>query len=292
MTDVADPPGAHVGSLVVISTPIGNLGDLTARARSLLGSVDLLCCEDTRTTGKLLGLIGVPPPRLCSLHEHNEHVRIPEVLDVIATGATVGLVADAGTPLLSDPGARLVAAAADAGATVTAAPGASAALAALVCSGLGGGGFHFEGFLPRKGRERSRRLAAIAASGEPSILYEAPTRVAATLDDLLRSCGSERRVAVARELTKLHEETWRGDLGSAAGSPPVRAGRGEYVVVVGGAPASDDDEVDDLTGAVAALAAAGLRRRDAVAAIEILLGVTHRRAYDAALGEAGFARDR
>ena len=139
------------GELLIVATPIGNLGDISARARDALGSVDLLCCEDTRTTGKLLSLLGIAAPRMLSLHEHNERERAPEVVEHLLRGERVGLVCDAGTPLLSDPGARLVDAAIGAGAKVTAIPGASAALAALVVSGFGGGRFSFEGFLPRKG---------------------------------------------------------------------------------------------------------------------------------------------
>jgi 16S rRNA (cytidine1402-2'-O)-methyltransferase len=282
--------GEHRGELVVISTPIGNLGDLSDRAKTLLGSVDLLCCEDTRTTGRLLSLVGVSPPKLLSLHEHNEHDRVDEVLDRLASGATVGLVCDAGTPLLSDPGARLVAAAVEAGVPVTAAPGASAALAALVVSGFGARRFRYEGFLPKKGGERDVRLHAIAASGEPTVVYEAPSRVAGTVEDLLDACGPDRAVAISRELTKRHEETWRGRLRDAASEPVVTIARGEYVLVVDGTPAATDDE-GPLDEQVARLAAAGLRRRDAVAALQALFGVTHRTAYDAALAHPGFVKD-
>jgi 16S rRNA (cytidine1402-2'-O)-methyltransferase len=282
----ASPPGS-AGELVVIATPIGNLGDLTPRARERLGEVDVLCCEDTRTTGRLLSLVGITPPRLMPLHEHNEHERASDVVERLLGGGTVGLVCDAGTPLLSDPGSRLVRAAIAAGITVTALPGASAALTALCVSGLGGGRFRFEGFLPRKGAERASRLAAIAASVDPVIVYEAPGRVAATVVDLAAACGLDREVAVARELTKLHEETWRGPLGHAATAHAVTVARGEYVLVVGGATVVDDGPVD-LDGHVARLASAGLGRRDAVAALEVLLGVTHRAAYDAALAHQGF----
>jgi 16S rRNA (cytidine1402-2'-O)-methyltransferase len=280
----------HRGQLVVISTPIGNLGDLSERAKALLGSVELLCCEDTRTTGRLLSLVGVRPPKLLSLHDHNERERVDEVVDRLVRGATVGLVCDAGTPMLSDPGAMVVAAAIDAGVPVTAAPGASAALAALVVAGFGVRRFRFEGFLPRKGPDRDVRMQAIASSSEPTIVYEAPSRVAATLKDLLERCGPDRMVAVSRELTKLHEETWRGPLAEAASSPVASAARGEYVVVVDGAAPTEEVE-GNLDEQVARLAAAGLRRRDAVAALGALLGVTHRAAYDAALAHPGFVTD-
>jgi 16S rRNA (cytidine1402-2'-O)-methyltransferase len=275
------------GELIVIATPIGNLGDVSDRARTDLARVDILCCEDTRTTGRLLSLLAVDAPKMVSLHDHNERERVPEIVERLVLGGTVGLVCDAGTPLLSDPGARLVTAEIEAGATVVAVPGASAALAALVVSGFGGGRFAFEGFLPRKGPERAERLQAIEASPDPVIIYEAPSRVAATVGDLARVCGALRAAAVTRELTKLHEETWRGPLGDAAGSPAVTAARGEYVIVVAGAPEVDRDPVD-LGRAMADLATAGVRRRDAVAAVEALLGVTHRAAYDAALAHEGF----
>jgi len=275
------------GELVVIATPIGNLGDVTVRARELLGGVDLLCCEDTRTTGKLLSLLGIAPPRLLSLHEHNEAERANEIVERLRDGQRVGLVCDAGTPLLSDPGGRVVSAAIGAGFAVVAAPGASAALGALVVSGFGGGRFRFEGFLPRKGKERAGRVAAVVSSPDPVVLYEAPRRVLATLADLARACDGERLVAISRELTKLHEQTWQGPLAAAVSSPVALAQRGEYVVVISGAPETDD-RGRDLGATLDKLATAGLSRHDAVAALEVILGVSHRVAYDAALAHRGF----
>jgi 16S rRNA (cytidine1402-2'-O)-methyltransferase len=282
--------GGGRGELVVIATPIGNLGDFTERAKTLIGTADLLCCEDTRTTGRLLSLVGASAAKLISVHEHNEHERIPYLVDRLVGGARVGLVCDAGTPLLSDPGARLVTAAIGVGVVVTAAPGASAVLAALVVSGLGGGRFRFEGFLPKKGRDRADRLAVIAGALEPTVLYEAPSRVVATLSDLLDSCGPDRAVAVSRELTKLHEQTWRGLLIDAAASSVATAARGEYVLVVDGHTQAKESG-PDLGELVARLAAAGLGRRDAVASLEILLEVNHRAAYNAALANGGFTKE-
>ena len=196
----------------------------------------MVCCEDTRRTRALLTASGVPGAgRLVSLHEHNEAARIPEVLGWVAQGRTVAVVTDAGTPAVSDPGARLVAAAAGAGAPVTVVPGPSAVLAALVVSGLPTDRFCVEGFLPRKGAERRRRLEALVAERRTCVVLEAPGRLAATLGDLAAALG-DRPVAVVRELTKVHEEVWRGGLVEAAGHYGAVPVRGEVVVVVGGAP--------------------------------------------------------
>jgi 16S rRNA (cytidine1402-2'-O)-methyltransferase len=283
-TSAAHPVGAGgPGALVVVATPIGNLSDLSARAAAALSESDLVCCEDTRHTGRLLATLGLRAKRLVSLHAHNEHERVEEILGLLGQGATVALVSDAGTPLVSDPGERLVAAAIGSGFEVRAVPGASAVLAALVVSGFDVGHWRFEGFLPRKGRERRDRLGVVAASPEPSVIYEAPSRVAATVLELSLHCGPERPVVVARELTKLHEEIWRGPLGDAAGSRPVTIARGEYVLVVAGASAAQPGAGVDLERSLRALFEAGLGRRDAVAALEVLLGVPHRDAYAAAL---------
>ncbi len=273
----------QVGALVLVATPIGNLGDLSPRAVEALASADVVACEDTRHTGRLLVHAGVRARRLVSLHEHNEAARLDELLGAMASGATVALVSDAGTPLVSDPGERLVAAAIAAGVEVTAVPGPSAALAALVLSGLGTARWRYEGFLPRKGAERRERLVEIAASPEPVVCYESPRRVAATLSDLAEACGAERKVAVARELTKLHEEVWRGPLGEAAARAAAAEPRGEHVIVVAGAVPAARPSGEALTGALERLIAAGLGRREAVLAVEVLLGVARREAYQAAL---------
>ena len=271
------------GALVLVATPIGNLGDLSPRAVATLAGADAVCCEDTRHTGKLLELAGVRARRLVSLHAHNEAARVDELLAQLRSGATVALVSDAGTPLVSDPGERLVAAAIAAGVFVSAVPGPSAALTALVVSGLDVGRWRFEGFLPRKGPERRERIAQIAAAPVPTVCYEAPPRLAGTLAELAGSCGEQRRVAVARELTKLHEEVWRTTLGEAARRAASHEARGEHVLVVDGASEAPAPGRDALRDALARLAAAGLSRRDAVRAAEVLLGARHRDAYDAAL---------
>ncbi|HTZ07484.1 MAG TPA: 16S rRNA (cytidine(1402)-2'-O)-methyltransferase [Acidimicrobiales bacterium] len=267
-----------------MATPIGNLGDLSPRAVATLAGADVVCCEDTRRTRALLSHAGVGGARLLSLHAHNEQARSAEVLGLLASGATVAVVSDAGTPALSDPGQRLVAAAVAAGVTVQAVPGPSAALAALVVSGLPTDRFAFEGFLPRRGAERRRRLEALGRAPVTTVLFEAPGRVAATLAELAAACGEERAVVVARELTKLHEEVWRGSAGQAATAFAARAVRGEVVVVVGPAPPGREEVGEEaLAAAVRARLAAGDSTRAAADAAAAELGVARRRAYAAAL---------
>ena len=272
------------GRLVLVATPIGNLGDLSPRAVATLDEADVIMCEDTRRTRQLLTYAGVIGSRLVSLHGHNEAARIAQVLGYLGEGQTVAVVSDSGTPAVSDPGARLVAAAAEAGATVSVVPGPSAAVAALVVSGLPTDRFSFEGFVPRRGGSRRRRLEAIAGDDRTVVIYEAPGRVADTLADLADVCGPGRSVAVVRELTKVHEEVWRGSLGDAVDAFRDRELRGEVVVVVSGVtssgPAASDDE---LTQAVQRGLDAGASVRDVAGEVAERLGVPRRRAYDAAV---------
>ncbi len=272
------------GALVVVGTPIGNLEDLSPRAVGALASADVVYCEDTRHSRKLLTHAGISGVPLRSLHEYNEVERIDDVVAAVAAGRTVALVSDAGMPAVSDPGARVVAAVAGAGLTVTVVPGPSAVLAALVASGLATDRFCFEGFLPRSGRERAERLAVVAAERRTSILFEAPVRTGATLRDLAVACGGDRPVAVARELTKLHEEIWRGTLGSAV-EWAADGVRGEVVLVLGGAPEPAEQAVDDgvLSRAVAERLAAGARTRGAVDETAAEYEVPRRRVYELAL---------
>ena len=273
------------GSLVLVSTPIGNLGDLSPRARDALASADLLCCEDTRRTRALLTHAGISGVRTMSLHAHNEASRIEVVLRLLAEGKTVAVVSDAGTPVVSDPGVHLVAAAAGAGAVVTAVPGPSAALAALVVSGLPVDRFCFEGFLPRRGGERAGRLRAIAAETRTVVLFEAPGRLAGTLGQLAEACGPERDVVVGRELTKLHEEVWRGTLGEAAEHFSGREVRGEVALVLAGAFPSAGAEPENavVAAAVGDRLAAGDSMRVAADTVAAGLGVSRRRAYEIGL---------
>jgi len=274
------------GALVLVATPIGNLGDLPPRAVEEFLAAALICCEDTRRTGRLLAHAGVDGARLRRVDDHTEARAAAEVIDLIAAGQRVVLVSDAGTPGVSDPGARLVDAVLDAGHDVTVVPGPVAAVAALVASGLPTDRFVFEGFLPRKGRERTLRLQAVAAEPRTVVLYESPNRIAATLGALAEVCGPERRATVAREITKLHEEFVRGslvELAAWASDTP----KGEIVLVVEGAPPPEEASDDEVVEALRAELAGGSSARDAADAVAAALGVGRRRAYQLSLGIPG-----
>jgi 16S rRNA (cytidine(1402)-2'-O)-methyltransferase len=273
------------GQLVVVGTPIGNLGDLSPRAAEALAAADVIACEDTRHTGLLLSRQGIEPRRLVSVHEHNEAGRISEVLDLIAGGAVVALVSDAGMPVVSDPGARVVAAVSEAGHTVVVVPGPSAGVAAYAVSGLAAsGGRHlFEGFLPRRGHERRERLAAVAKSDCPTVIYESPNRVDRTIQDLREACGADRKVAICRELTKLHEEVWRGSLSEAAERTATVLPLGEHVLVVDAAGPTEPADEGNVEAKLRQRLDAGLSRRDAVAETADELSVSRRAVYDVAL---------
>jgi 16S rRNA (cytidine1402-2'-O)-methyltransferase len=220
-----------LATLYVVATPIGNLEDLSRRAERVLGEVAHVAAEDTRRTGLLLRHLGVRSD-LVSLHAHNEAARVDRILGWLDAGDDVALVSDAGTPLVSDPGARIVSAAGDAGHSVVAVPGPSAVLAALVTAGIPCERFAFLGFVPRKGRERDSTLDRIAGSPEACVVFESPERLGALLDDLARVCGSDRRAAVGRELTKLHEEVRRGTVEELGAYYQREKARGEVTVVV------------------------------------------------------------
>jgi len=267
------------GALVLVGTPIGNLGDLSPRAVEVLGSADVVCCEDSRRTGRLLQHAGVRARELLVVNDHNEAQRVGEVLLRLSRGERVAVVTDAGMPGISDPGERLVAAAARDGFVVEVVPGPSAAVAALVASGLPTGRFVFEGFLSRKSGARRSRLESLVDEERTLVFYEAPHRLAATLGDLADVLGGWRRVAVARELTKLHEEVWRGHLSEAvtwAESAPVR---GEIALVVQGQVRRGPPSAEEVEAAVAARLAAGESVRDASAAVAAELGVPKRQVY-------------
>ena len=226
------------GRLVVVATPLGNMADLAPRAADVLASADAIACEDTRTTRKLLSLAGVSAPPLIAVHEHNEASMVAPVLERLRRGETVALATDAGMPGISDPGEELVRACVEAGVPVEVVPGPSAALTALVLSGFPTAQFVFEGFLPRKGGQRRQRLEAIAGERRTVVCFEAPSRVAATLADLTVVCGPERGVAIARELTKIHEDVWRGTLAGAVEHTKSSEPRGEHVLVIAPATAA------------------------------------------------------
>jgi 16S rRNA (cytidine1402-2'-O)-methyltransferase len=277
------------GLLVLVASPIGNLGDLSPRAIEALGAADLICCEDTRRTGKLLQHAGLTGRRMAITNEHTERDRVRDVLDVLGRGGTVAVVTDAGTPGISDPGEWLTGAAIEAGFDVSSIPGPAAFVSALVTSGLPTSRFVFEGFLPRSGTDRRERLAELATERRTVVLYEAPHRIARTLADLREVCGDDRPVAVARELTKLYETVERGILGTIdIGSP-----RGEYVVVLGGMPKAE--VVADPATVAAALDesfAGGLSTKDAAAAVASRFGIPRREAYAAAVERRTVAQSR
>lgn len=222
------------GRLFVCATPIGNLGDVSDRLRDVLRQVDVVYAEDTRRTAKLLGHVGASP-RVKSLFVGNEAGRTQQLLEDLRAGASVALVSDAGMPTVSDPGAEAVRQARDLGVKVTVIPGASAVTTALALSGFGGDRFCFEGFLPRKGKERARRLEGIAVDERAVVLFASPRRVGADLQDLADAAGPERLVTVTRELTKVHEEAWTGSLAEAVERWSVES-KGEFTLVL--APAA------------------------------------------------------
>ena len=252
------------GTLHVVGTPIGNLGDLTERARTVLASVGLVACEDTRRTGRLLAHLGIAVP-MRSLFAGNEAERTVEVLGALRAGTDVALVSDAGMPGISDPGFPLVRACVAEGIAVVAVPGPSAVTAALVVSGFPMDRFVFEGFLPRAGAARRSRLAALAREERTAVLFESPNRLAALLRDVVDHLA-DRRVAVARELTKLHEEVLRGRASEVLASIGDRDVKGEVAVVLeGAAPAAAD--LATLVAEARALVAKGIRKREAAATV-------------------------
>jgi 16S rRNA (cytidine1402-2'-O)-methyltransferase len=280
--EVVSADGAPTpGILHVVSTPIGNLGDLSPRAVEVLQGAAAILAEDTRHTRVLCERFGIRTP-LVAYHEHNEAHATPGIVARLVAGESLALVSDAGTPLLSDPGARLVGAAIEAGVPVSPVPGASALLAALAGAGLPTDRFTFFGFLPRKGGDRTRALEAIAALAHTAVLYEAPSRVAATLRDLEAQGAGARATAVARELTKTYEEFRRGTVAELAAYYETHEPRGEIVIVIAGAPHVGPDE-GKLRAAADALRAAGVDARGIQAQLQAL-GAPRNLAYRLAHG--------
>jgi len=270
-------PTEGAGTLYVVSTPIGNMGDFSFRAVDVLESVALILAEDTRHTRHLLDRYAIHTP-MAAHHEHNEARTTPELVARMTAGESMALVSDAGTPLLSDPGGRLVRAAADAGIAVTPIPGASALLAALVASGISAERFTFYGFLARSGRERREALDEIASLRHTAVVYEAPGRVTDTLGELEQRGAGERQVALAREMTKQFEEVRRGTLAELRAYYEDKAPRGEIVLVIAAAP--DIAPTDDVVLArVRALRAGGMSARDTATEVARELGVPRRLAY-------------
>jgi 16S rRNA (cytidine1402-2'-O)-methyltransferase len=279
------------GRLVLAATPIGDVEDASPRLRRLLAEADVVAAEDTRRLRSLAGRMGVTVGgRVLSHHEHNEADRVEELLDAVRAGGTVLVVTDAGMPVVSDPGFRVVAAAVEAGLPVTAAPGPSAVLTALALSGLPTDRFCFEGFPPRRPGERARALGDLAGERRTMVFFESPHRIAATLADMAVAFGPERAAAVCRELTKTYEEVVRRPLRVLAEWAAGTEVRGEICVVVAGAPAPAAASVDDLLGEVLARVDGGERLKDAVAEVAAAGGAPKRELYAAAVARRAGTR--
>lgn len=271
------------GTLVLIATPIGNLGDLSPRAIEAIAECDALCCEDTRRTGLMLNHFGLAGKTYIVVNEHTEHDASREVVERLLAGETIGLVTDAGTPGISDPGERIVRAAIASGIAVSAIPGPAAVIMALIVSGLPTSRFVFEGFIPRSGQERSSVLAEIAAERRTVVMYEAPHRLERTLADLEVACGPLRRIVVTRELTKMHEEIRRTSLHDAVQHARAQEPRGEYVLVLEGALPPEPATEEQLEEALRRELANGTSKRDAAAKVALTYGAPKRLVYELAL---------
>jgi 16S rRNA (cytidine1402-2'-O)-methyltransferase len=272
------------GVLYLVGTPIGNLNDLSPRARHVLGRVDRIACEDTRHSGLLLHNLGLrsgeSPARLVSFHEHNQNSRIPELLEALEAGEAIAVISDAGLPGISDPGEALVAAVRAAGRTVICVPGPCAVTTALVSSGLPAGRFCFEGFLPPKATQRRSRLKELAQEPRTLVLFEAPHRLLQLLEDLLAELG-DRPIAVTRELTKRHEQHVGPSVSAALEHFRQTPPQGEFTIVLGGAQAaaSQPRSDDELQQALSALVASGLSRSDAARQLAQETGMARRELY-------------
>ena len=271
-----------MSTLTLVATPIGNLGDMSARAIEVLTAAGLVCCEDTRRTGMLLKHFGIPAT-LMRVDDHTEHDSIPRVIDALNEGRDVCVVTDAGTPGISDPGSRLVRAVLDTRHTVTAVPGPAALVMAITVSGFDTSRFVFEGFIPRSGRERAQRIEEIAREKRTVVLYEAPHRLVRTLTDLSVSLGLERSIAACRELTKMHEEVRRCTFGEALEHFTETEPQGEFVIVIDGAPDEPEATIDDVDRLLAIEFAGGATTRDAASAVANITGIARKVVYERAL---------
>ncbi len=274
----------RAGTLSIVATPIGNLGDFSPRAAEVLAAADIIACEDTRVTKKLLRLTGTPiSGKIVAYHDHNGKKMRPYLIERISKGDHVALVSDAGTPLISDPGYKLVAACRDHGLCVTTTPGPSAAIAALTISGLPSDRFLFAGFVPTAQKAREKQFAELASLSATSIWFDTPSRLARSLSDMASVFGN-RQACVAREITKLHEEALHGSLGDLTADlqakPPMK---GEVVIVVAGRNIEDTLIDDDALAAMLRAEMDGQRLRDAVAAVVAATGIAKNRVYKLAL---------
>ncbi len=273
---------SNTPALVLIATPIGNMGDISARALDELRSADSVACEDTRRTGALFAHFGLAHEPFIVCNDHTEGHAAREIVRRVESGQRVALVSDAGTPAISDPGFRVVRAAIAAGVRVESVPGASAVLTALSLSGFATDRFSFDGFLPRKGGERTRRIASIAAEERTTVLFESPRRLVKTLEELLAVCGDDRQIAIARELTKTYEEIWRGSLSEALSHLAEHELKGEIVLVIEGVESLEVSD-DELSSMLQDFLLSGASTRDAVAAVVDETGTAKRRVYNLAL---------
>jgi 16S rRNA (cytidine1402-2'-O)-methyltransferase len=270
-------------SLYLVGTPIGNLEDITLRALRILGAADLIAAEDTRHTGKLLHHFKITTPQI-SYHQHNEQQKIPQILEKLQAGQSIALVTDAGMPGISDPGYLLVAACVAAGVRVEPIPGPTALITALSASGLPSDRFVYEGFLPAKGAERQSRLQWIAAEQRTIVFYESPHRLRKTLGDLAQVIELDRSIVLGRELTKLHEEFWRGSLAEAIAHYQQKEPQGEYTVMVAGVAVTTIHHSDDsLKTELAQMIAQGLSRSEASKQLAALTAIGRRHIYQLAL---------
>lgn len=267
------------GWLRVVGTPLGNLGDFSERGKAALAECDVILCEDSRRSGRLVQQVGLPKRPFLVANEHTEQRIGEEVERRIAAGERFALISDAGMPGISDPGQRLIARLVAAGIAVDVVPGPTALVGALVLSGLNTDRFVFEGFLARKGKDRQAQLAEIAQQPRTTVFYESPKRVRATLNDLASVCGQSHPVALARELTKLHEQVVRGTVESVIAHFVEHEPRGEFVFVVGGCPAPEPLGDAELRELVLAELDAGASRRDAVASVVAQSGASKNRVY-------------
>ncbi len=273
------------GTLVLVPTPIGNLGDISPRAAEALGAADFIAAEDTRVSIKLLNHLEIKKP-LVSYHEHNKVESGQKILERLLNGEVCALVTDAGTPAISDPGEDLVRLCAGAGVTITAIPGPCAAITGLAVSGLPTGRFTFEGFLPVNKKSRKEQLDALNQEQRTMVFYEAPHKLRGTLEDLLEAFGPERRISLCRELTKLHEEVLRMNLGEAVAYYKETDPRGEYVLILEGtAQVRQAPTLEEGLARVAALRAEGHSLKDAARLASRETGLARNVLYDAALHE-------